>query len=68
MRLKENARGVTADGNAVDRLFLFSVRKYENEKGRTSGKRQAKRLLSVKRESLYTEGHEQRTQAAYAFS
>ena len=44
--------------------FLFSVRKHESEKGRTSGKRQAQRLLSVKRESLYTEGHEQRTQAA----
>ena len=50
------------------RVFLFSVQKHENEKGQTSGKRQAKRLLSVKRESLYTEGHEQRTQAAYAFS
>ena len=25
--------------------FLFSVQKHENEKGRTSGKRQAKRLL-----------------------
>jgi hypothetical protein len=49
-------------------MFLFSVQKHENEKGRTSGKRQAKQLLSVKQENLYTGGHEQRTQAAYAFS
>ena len=44
--------------------FLFSVQKHEDEKGRTSGKRQVKRLLSVRAKSLYTEGHEQRTQAA----
>ena len=54
--------------SALRGVFLFSVQKHEKRKGRTSGKRQAKRLLSVKRESLYTEGHEQRTQAAYAFS
>ena len=56
------------NGQVMDRFprytFLFSVQKHGSEKGRMSGKRQAQRLLWLKPYRLYTEGHEQRTQAA----
>src|SRR6266545_2043030 len=47
-------------------MFLFSVQKHVRDKGRTSGKKQAKRLLSTRLQNLYTVSHEPRPEAEFA--